>query len=258
MSKFNNAIAIVTGAGSGIGEATAKKMASEGAKVVLVGRTLEKLERVAKEINDEEGVGTAYSFSADVTNEEDVRQLVEYTRNNVGEITLLVNNAGRSDHANIQNTSFETWKAIQEVNNDSVFLVSKIVGEAMIEAAEENPNENRSIVNVASLSGHKPGAMIPDYSAAKAAVLNFTKALAFEYSRSNIRVNSVSPGFIETPMTETSLENERFQKAVERNTTMGRVGRPEEIANAISFLLSEDASYVTGTDLLVDGGFLLT
>ena len=128
----------------------------------------------------------------------------------------------------------------------------------MISYAETNPNVNRSILNVASLSGHKPGAKFPHYSASKASVLNLTKALAFEYSRYGIRVNSISPGFVETPLLDEPMKNEKFIKSVERKTLLRRLGKPDEIANVIAFLASKEASYVTGADLLVDGGFILT
>lgn len=256
MTRFDGAIAVVTGAGSGIGEATSKRLAKEGAHVILVGRTLTKLEKVANEINQEEVV--AYPFACDVTKEEDVVKLGNYVRERFGDVTILINNAGASYHSKIQDTDYETWKQIQELNLHSVFLVSKLLGKVMVEGAEINGITNRAIVNVSSLSGHKPGALFPHYSSAKAAVINLTKALAHEYARYGIRVNSVSPGFVETPLTEDSMKNERFMQVIEKKTTMRRFGKPEEIANVIAFLASDEASYVTGSDLLVDGGYLLT
>jgi meso-butanediol dehydrogenase / (S,S)-butanediol dehydrogenase / diacetyl reductase len=107
------------------------------------------------------------------------------------------------------------------------------------------------------MSGHQAGAEIPHYSAAKAGVINFTRSLALELSPYGIRVNSVSPGFVETPLTENALQNDRFVKAIQRNTALQRVGTPEEIANVIAFVASSEASYMTGSDLLVDGGWLI-
>ena len=256
MSRFNNAIAVITGGGSGIGEASAKRLASEGAKVVLVGRTVSKLEKVASDINEEQNEKVAFPFACDVTSEKEVNQLAEYVEKEFGDVTVLINNAGGSFISNIQGTSYEQWEEIQKLNVDSVFLVSKRLGKVMLDASSKDANINRSIINIASLSGHKPGALFPHYSAAKAAVINLTKALAFEYSRNGIRVNSISPGFVETALVD--AKNEKVQKIINRKTTMSRLGKPEEIASVVAFLSSEEASYVTGIDMLVDGGYMLT
>lgn len=258
MSRFDHEIAIVTGGGSGIGEATAKRLASEGAKVILVGRTKSKLEKVVSEINENLNETRAFLYVCDVTSEEEVKGLVEYVENEFGDVTVLVNSAGVLSYSMIRDMSFEEWKKIVQVNEDSVFLVSKYIGNLMKKCAESDQNKDRVIVNVASISGHKPGSLFPHYSAAKASTINLTKALAFEYGRSGIRVNSVSPGFVETPMIESSLQEEKMMKIIERKTLMRRVGKPDEIANVIAFLASKEASYVTGADLVVDGGFLLT
>lgn len=225
MMRFEGQIAVITGAGSGIGEATAQRMAKEGARVILVGRT----------------------------KEEDVKELAEFIKEKYGQIHLLINNAGGSVNSTIKETTLEQWKQVQDVNLTSVFLVTK----HLIPFLTEEIAENRSIVNIASLSGHKAGAQIPHYSAAKAALINFTKAMAFELAPHGIRVNSVSPGFVETPLTQPGLENERFTKAIEKNTALKRVGKPDEIANVIAFAASKEASYMTGSDLLVDGGWLI-
>ncbi|WP_456275715.1 SDR family NAD(P)-dependent oxidoreductase [Bacillus sp. AK128] len=255
--RFNDTIAVVTGAGSGIGEATAKQLANEGAKVILVGRTKSKLERVAQEINELLEAPRAEIFAADVTEEEDVRNLANYVKETYGDLHVLVNNAGGSSHNNISKLSVEDWDAVQNVNLRSVFLVSKLLGEVMVDASKNVGLQNRSIVNVASLSGHKAGAQIPHYSAAKAAVINFTRALAYEFSAYGIRANSVSPGFVETPLTEQGLQNDKFVEAIKRSTALKRVGRPEEISSVICFAASKEASYMTGSDLLADGGWLI-
>ncbi|MBU8789256.1 MULTISPECIES: SDR family NAD(P)-dependent oxidoreductase [Bacillaceae] len=256
MKRFENAIALITGAGSGIGEATAKRLASEGARVILVGRTVSKLEKVASEINNSRNSQVAFPFACDVTSEKEVENLTDYVEKEFGDVTVLVNNAGGLFNSTIQQTSYEDWEEIQRLNLNSVFLVSKRIGKVMMDSSSKNPNVDRSIINVASLSGHKPGALFPHYSAAKASVINLTKAMAFEYSRNGIRVNSVSPGFVETSLVD--AENEKLLKIVKKKTTMNRIGQPEEIANVIAFLSSKEASYVTGTDMLVDGGFMLT
>ncbi|PLT34560.1 SDR family NAD(P)-dependent oxidoreductase [Bacillus sp. V5-8f] len=257
--RFSQSIALITGAGTGIGKATALRLANEGARVILTGRTRSKLENAAHEINSVKKNPVAEIFPADVTVEQDVKELADYIRQQFGDLHIVINNAGGSRHSRVLETTEEDWDAVQNANLKSVFLVSKYLGKLMTECAakEENHPAGRAIVNVASLSGHQAGAHIPHYSSAKAGVINFTKSLALELAPHHIRVNSVSPGFVETPLTEAGLQNEKFQKAIERNTALSRVGRAEEIANVIAFAASNEASYMTGSDLLVDGGWLI-
>lgn len=254
--RFQQAVAVVTGAGSGIGKAAAIRLASDGAKVILVGRTRAKLEETANKINRSSRIPMAEIFAADVTDPDDVRELAEYVMQHYGDLHVLINNAGGSTHTKILKMSEQEWDFVQDVNLKSVFLVSQALGKIMIEGAKREERD-RAIVNIASLSGHQAGAEIPHYSAAKAAVINFTRSLALEMSSFGIRVNSVSPGFVETPMTERGLQNDKFVRAIERNTALQRVGKPEEIANVIAFAASSEASYMTGSDLLVDGGWLI-
>jgi meso-butanediol dehydrogenase / (S,S)-butanediol dehydrogenase / diacetyl reductase len=257
--RFSETVALITGAGSGIGKAAASRLAAEGAKVILVGRTKSKLEAAAQEINIAHKLPRAEIFPADVTDEEDISELADYVQEQFGDLHVLINNAGGSVHSKIMDTSTSDWDFVQNTNLRSVFLVSKVLGSFMAKKAslEEGKLQSRSIVNVASLSGHQAGAHIPHYSAAKAGVINFTRALALELSPFGIRVNSVSPGFVETPLTEEGMKNEQFVKAIRKNTAMKRAGRPEEIASVIAFLASREASYMTGSDVLVDGGWLI-
>ncbi|WP_408010409.1 SDR family NAD(P)-dependent oxidoreductase [Pseudalkalibacillus sp. A8] len=261
MGRFKESIAVVTGAGSGIGEQTALKLAEEGARVVLVGRTRSKLERVSALINESSSGPLAEVFQADVTKEKEVLELSRFIEGKFGDLHVLINNAGGSSKSSILDLQASEWDRIQETNLKSVFLVSKILGKLITDGSENEMNEetkrNRSIVNIASLSGHKAGARIPHYSSSKAAVINFTKALAVEFAQYGVRVNSVSPGFTETPLTEEGLKNKRFEEAIERNTALKRVGKPSEIANVISFVASKEASYMTGADVLVDGGWMV-
>lgn len=254
--RFSQTIALVTGAGSGIGRAAAIRLASEGAKVILVGRTRRKLEETASEINHKSKIPMAEIFTADCTDAEDVKELAEFVDQHYGDLHILVNNAGGSRQSKILEMSEQEWDDVQAVNLKSVFLVSKAIGNIMVQGAKREEH-NRAIVNVASLSGHQAGAEIPHYSAAKAAVINFTKGLALELAPFRIRVNSVSPGFVETALTVNSLQSERFVRAIEKNTALKRVAQPEEIANVIAFAASNEASYMTGSDLLVDGGWLI-
>lgn len=265
MARYQNQIAVITGAGSGIGEATARRLAQEGAQVVLVGRTESKLRQVAKSIH-QDNPEAARIFAADVTQESDVEALAAYVHETYGDLHVLVNNAGGSTQSRILETRVEDWDQVFALNVRSVFLVSKHLGPVMMSSARRQqdrvqatglPPTNRAIVNVSSLSGHKAGAHIPHYSASKAAVINLTRSLANEYAPHGIRVNSVSPGFIETPLTEQGLQNSRFAEAIQRSTALRRVGQPTEIANVIAFVASAEASYMTGSDVLVDGGWLI-
>ncbi|KZZ85736.1 SDR family NAD(P)-dependent oxidoreductase [Bacillus sp. SJS] len=253
--RFSQRTAVVTGGGSGIGMETACMLAKEGARVILVGRTEDKLSKAAAYINEQTVQEKAVFFRADVTNEEEIQALAQYVKE-AGSLDILVNNAGGSGQSKILETSLENWDEVQSLNLRSVFLVSKVLGKLMIESSKEK-RMDRAIVNVASLSGYKAGSHIPHYSAAKAGVINFSKALALELAPYGIRVNSVSPGFAETPLTEEGLQNTQFAAAIEKNTALRRVGKAEEIAHVIAFAASEHASYMTGSDLLVDGGWLI-
>ena len=256
--RFSDSIAVITGAGSGIGKATAIRLSEEGARVLLVGRTKGKLKEVAAIINAMHPEPVADLYPADVTEEEDVKELALYIKEQFGDLHILINNAGGTKSSKLLDTTAEDWDMIQDVNLKSVFLVSKHVGKIMAQGAEmEESPMNRAIVNTASLSAHQAGAMIPHYSSAKAGVISLTKSFALEMAPYGIRVNSVSPGFIETPLTEDGLQNEKFVQSIRRNTVMGRVGRAEEISNVIAFAASPEASYMTGSDLLVDGGWLI-
>lgn len=257
MRRFENSFALITGAGSGIGEATAKRLANEGSDVLLVGRTLSKLERVAEEIQ-QSTEQKAHVFTCDVTSEEEIEKLKAHVQENFSHIDVLINNAGASAYSSLLNMDYEQWQSIVAVNLHSVFLVSQAIANIMVnEAKKEDPIRERTIVNVASLSGHKPGLQFPHYSSAKAAVMNLTKSFAAELAKHHIRVNSVSPGFAETPLTEKGLQNESFVKSIQRHTALRRVAEPEEIASVIAFAASKDASYMTGSDILVDGGWLI-
>lgn len=240
--RFSQTIALITGAGSGIGKATAIRLADEGAKVILVGRTKARLEAVAKEINETKRIPMAEIFQADVSDEEDVKELVEYVNIHFGDLHILIHNAGTIKNERLLETSEMEWVR-------SVFHVSKMLGSLMVnKEKEESSSHRRSIVNVASFSGFQAGGQSSDYSTAKAEVIEFTREQAMELAPYGIRVNSVSPGLVDSP----GLWNEKAIGEI----PLGRMGHADEIANVIAFLASEEASYMTGTDVPVDGGLV--
>jgi len=250
MQRYTNKIALITGAGSGIGRATAKRLAAEGAKLMLVDRNADGLEQTRSELP----ASTEVLLKAmDVAQEAEVESCVAETLAHFGRIDLLCNNAGIAggDYSTAQDQSLETWQKIIGVNLYGVMLFTKYVSRQMVEQGQG------AIVNTASVAGIRSGAGGNAYSASKAGVINFTMTSACDLGSHNIRVNAVCPGLVETGMTKPVFDyaraNDKEQKLGAR-CELRRYGRPEEIAAAIAFLGSDDASYITGQALAVDGG----
>jgi NAD(P)-dependent dehydrogenase (short-subunit alcohol dehydrogenase family) len=241
-------VALVTGAASGIGKAIAKAIAASGASVGLVDLTEQATEDTASEL--EEAQGRSVSIAADVTDLQQLRAAVQRTESALGPLTLGVNSAGIANAAAAETMSEEQWQRVYDVDVTGVFLSCQAEAEAML------GHGRGAIVNISSMSGTivNRGLQQVHYNSAKAAVSHLTRSLAMEWIDRGVRVNAVSPGYTATPMNirpEMVDLVERFSREI----PMGRYAEPEEIAGPVVFLLSPAASYCTGVDLLVDGGF---
>lgn len=258
--NLENKVVIVTGGSKGIGKAIAKAFALAKCHVVIAARGQEDLMKTAEEF-EEEG-GSILAVQMDVTKIEDINKLISLTIERFKTIDILVNNAGGvHDFVSFETISDQDWEDMFELNLFSTVKVTRAVLPYM------QKNKWGRIVNISSESGTQPDALIAHYNAAKAAIINFTKSLSKAYGKDNILVNTVSPAFIMTPQIESILiekSQERgitvdellnlFLKDHRPNIQQRRAGRPEEVAAAVLFLASEQASFITGTNLRVDGG----
>jgi NAD(P)-dependent dehydrogenase (short-subunit alcohol dehydrogenase family) len=242
-------IALVTGASSGIGKAAAIALAREGAKVALVGRSLPALEEVAAQIRSENGVAEA--VPADITKEAEAKKCIEKTVEIFGGLDILVNAAGIIATGSIENTTLEQWDAMFNINTRAVFYLSQLALPYLIE-------RKGNIVNVSSVNGLRAFPNVLAYCVSKAAVEQLTRCAALELAPKGVRVNAVNPGVTITNLHRRSgMSEEQYAQFLERSKTthpLGRVGRPEEIADVILFLASPHAGWITGASYVVDGG----
>ncbi|PNK61673.1 glucose 1-dehydrogenase [Psychrobacter sp. FDAARGOS_221] len=240
MSRLQDKVIIITGAAQGMGESHARLCLQHGAKVVLTDINAEKGAALAAELGD-----NALFIKHDVTNEQDWQQVIEQTEAHFGPINVLVNNAGITMAKSMLETSLEDYRRILEINQVSVFLGMKAVVPSM------KKTENGSIINISSINGLVGGAI--GYTDSKFAVRGMTKAAAIELANYGIRVNSVHPGVIATPMImqgDTKDAVEQFAKSI----PLKRVAQPEEVSGMVLFLASDDSTYSTGSEFVVDGG----
>lgn len=244
--RLADQVAIVTGASRGIGKATAIALATEGAKVVInYARSSEAAEAVVAEIVA--AGGEAIALQADVSQADQVDELIKATLDKWGQIDVLVNNAGITKDGLLMRMKLEAWQAVIDINLTGVFLCTKAVTKSMMK------KRHGRIINITSVAGLMGNPGQANYSAAKAGVIGFTKTVAQELSSRNITVNAVAPGFIATDMTE-GLNNDEILKYI----PMGRFGQPEEIAGMICFLAADPAAaYITGQTFNVDGGMVM-
>lgn len=248
MNGLDGKVALVTGGASGIGRATAQRLASEGTSVVVTDIADEQGEQVAATIRGDGG--TAVFLHHDVASEDDWTSVVERTLQDFDRLDVLVNNAGFGDLAAIEETTKVDYDRVIAVTQTSVFLGMKAAGDAL------KASGNGSVINVSSIFGASGGfGTSPSYHAAKGAVRLMTKNVALRWATEDVRVNSVHPGFIDTPILADAKGTE-FEDAMVGLTPMGRLGEPEEVAGLIAFLASDDASFMTGSEVYVDGGYI--
>ena len=244
--RLEGKVAIITGGARGQGEAEARLFAREGAKVIIGDVLDEEGVKVAADIS--ESGGEAVFVHLDVTSEEDWRDAIGTAVSSFGKLDVLVNNAAIWRLGMIEHTTPEEWDAVLDVNAKGVFLGTR-------GAIPEMRKAGRSIINISSTSGIVGSRMSAAYGASKGALRLFTKATAVQYGKEGIRANAIHPGPIDTPMAEyiTTVTGRRLEES-RVNTVLGRRGKPEEIAYGALYLASDESSFVTGSDLVIDGG----
>lgn len=248
MSQFTDKVVLITGGTSGIGRACAIAFAKEGAKVVLTGRREKEGGEVVAEIKSLGG--EALFVRTDIRHEADVKAMVEATIQTFGRLDIAVNNAGvEQGFTPLPNQTEDDYAFIMDTNVKGVWLSLKHEIPAMLQTG------GGSIINVASVAGVIGMPTVPIYIASKHAVLGLTKAIALEYAKQGIRINAVNPGAIETPMVDRFAADEATLKYLNSLHPVGRIGKAEEIADAILWLASDKSSFVTGSAVTVDGGF---
>ena len=249
--QLQDKVAIITGAATGIGRATALLCAKEGASVVVADINEDDAQRTVADIEDKGG--SARFVQTDVCEAEDVQALMERSAEEMGGIDVIVNNAGAQRSGAVTEFEESEWDLLMHINPRSCFLGAKYSVPYLRERG------GGSIVNVSSLAGLKGDPGMTAYSASKGAIIAFTRALAEELAPDNIRANSVCPGWIDTPFNEPAIEfmggRAQQEDMVQQTVPLKRQGTPEEIAPGILYLASDASSYVTGQELVIDGGF---
>ena len=245
--RLDGRVALVTGAASGIGKATSRRLASEGAAVVVTDLQDEAGEAVAAGIREDGG--RAIFVHHDVSSQADWEAALQATREEFERLDILVNNAGIGDTAPIEETELEDYEKTIAVDQTGVFLGMKLAAPMLIDSG------HGSVINISSIFGTTGGfGASPAYHAAKRAITTLSKNAALHWAAEGVRVNSIHPGFIDTPLLD-QAKGTPFEELMVSTTPMGRLGRPEEVAAAIAYLAGDDASFVTGTELYVDGGY---
>ncbi len=254
MGRLDQKIAVITGSATGIGQATALVFAEQGATVVCADVSLEKAKQTVEQITQQGG--KAEAVHVDVSDVESVEQLAKHVKETYGTVDVLFNNAGIDEQGGkVHEYPIDLFDRIIAVDLRGTFLVSKFLIPLMLD-------NGGSIINTSSMSGRAADLNRSGYNAAKGGIANFTRAMAIDYARHGIRVNSLSPGTIETPLIDILVgekekeQGKQFRDANAWITPLGRLGKPREMATVALFLASDDSSYVTGEDITADGGIM--
>ena len=245
--KLDGKVALISGAGSGLGRQFAESLADAGAIVVLAARRREKLEETAELVRSKGG--NAICLELDVTDSLSVTNCIRETISETGVPDILVNNAGIAKQAFVTDISEDDWDAVLDTNLKGVFLMAQGVAKSMI-----NANKPGSIINIASILGLRVSKALASYLAAKSAVVHLTKAMAIEWARHNIRVNAIAPGYFITEINESQFADGAADDFLKQRVPMGRVGELQEIAGPLLLLASDAGAYMTGSIVVVDGG----
>ena len=241
-------VAIVTGAGGGVGKAISRRLSSEGCKVIMLGRDRSKLQKAASEIGNKRNTMTVI---ADITKEAEVLSAIDQTINSFDKIDILVNNAGIiNDPMPFHEMNEDQWDDLVETNLFGMFRMTKAVIPVMIK------NGGGSIVNISSVLGIRsiPRVPLSVYAVTKAGVIMFTRSIAVEYGQYKIRCNCIAPSTIRSSIIEPYLQDEGAKKLLESTFPLRVIGEPEDISGAVAYLCSDDSKWVTGTIMMVDGG----
>ena len=237
---------VVTGASKGIGRAVAKEFANNGYNVVICYN--KSFSDAQQSLNEVSQTTRAIAVKVDVSNEDDVKNMVEITKKTFGNIDVLVNCAGVSDTRLLIDSTKEDYDFVFDTNMRGTYNTCKLVGREMLS------NQSGKIINISSIWGLRGGSCESVYSASKGAIIAFTKALAKELGPNGINVNVVAPGFIQTDMTKNVTEE--IKQEIMESSALGRLGTPEDVAGVVSFLASEKSEFITGQVISVDGGWL--
>jgi 3-oxoacyl-[acyl-carrier protein] reductase len=246
--KLKGKVAIVTGAGGGVGRSISKRLVSEGCKVVLMGRDRARLQKAASEVGDKKSTMTVM---ADITKEAEVLSAMEQTISSFDKVDILVNNAGTiNDPVPFHEMTEDNWDGLVETNLLGTFRMTKATIPVMMK------NGGGSIVNISSVLGVRsiPKVPLTVYGVTKAGVIMFTKGIAVEYGQYGLRCNCVCPSTIKSSIIEPYLQDENAKRVLESGFPLRKIGEPEDIAGAVTYLCSDDAKWVTGTVMMVDGG----